>query len=142
MRLVTLVRRCVGTPPVKVVTGNGTSQCALLGRHPPRRRHASNVVAPILRRSRREVHSPASPPVNVEGFRPCLSKPSYGAPQWALMVRLMQKERLKSPHKSLFYVTCTGPFWSFWSFLENIPFLAILASHFRTRIGLPKKSAT
>ena len=32
--------------------------------------------------------------VNIEGFRPCLSKPSYGAPQWALMVRLMQKERL------------------------------------------------
>ena len=33
--------------------------------------------------------------VNIEGFRPCLSKPSYGASQWALMVRLMQKERPK-----------------------------------------------
>ena len=40
--------------------------------------------------------------VNIEGFRPCLSKPSYGASQWALMVRLMQKERPKSPHESLF----------------------------------------
>ena len=40
--------------------------------------------------------------VNIEGFRPCLSKPSYGAPQWALMVRLMQKERLKSPHIPIF----------------------------------------
>ena len=41
--------------------------------------------------------------VNIaEGFRPCLSKPSYGASQWALMVRLMQKERPKSPQKSLF----------------------------------------
>ena len=58
--------------------------------------------------------------VNIEGFRPCLSKPSYGAPQWALMVRLMQKERLESPQKSLFCVT--GPFWLFWSFLVNIPF--------------------
>ena len=40
--------------------------------------------------------------VNTEGFRPCLSKPSYRAPKWALMVRLMQKERPKSPQKSLF----------------------------------------
>ena len=35
--------------------------------------------------------------VNSEGLRPCLSKPSYGAPQWALIARLMQKERPKSP---------------------------------------------
>ena len=40
--------------------------------------------------------------VNTEGFRPCLSKPSYGASQWALMVRVMQKERPKSPQKSIF----------------------------------------
>ena len=46
--------------------------------------------------------------VNIEDFRPCLGKPSYEALQWALMVRLLQKERLKPPHKSLFYVT--GPF--------------------------------
>ena len=39
--------------------------------------------------------------VNIEGLRPCLSKLSYRAPKWALMVRLMQKERLKSPQKSL-----------------------------------------
>ena len=58
--------------------------------------------------------------INIEGFRPFLSKPSYGAPQWALMVRLMQKERLKSPHNSLFYVT--GPFGSFWSFFVYMPF--------------------
>ena len=38
--------------------------------------------------------------VDIESFRPCLSKPSYRAPKWALMVRLMQKERLKSPQKS------------------------------------------
>ena len=38
--------------------------------------------------------------VDIEGFRPYLSKPSYRAPKWALMVRLMQKERLKSPQKS------------------------------------------
>ena len=42
--------------------------------------------------------------VNIEDFRPCLGKPSYGAPQWALMVCLMQKERLKSPHKSLLVI--------------------------------------
>ena len=58
--------------------------------------------------------------VNIEGFRPCLSKPSYRAPQWALMVRLIQKERLKSPRKLPFYVT--DPFGSFWSFLVNMPF--------------------
>ena len=39
--------------------------------------------------------------VDIESFRPCLSKPSYRAPKWALMVRLMQKERLESPQKSL-----------------------------------------
>ena len=40
--------------------------------------------------------------LNIEGFRPCLSKPSYGALKWALMVRLIQKKRPKSPQKSLF----------------------------------------
>ena len=75
--------------------------------------------------------------VNIGGFRPCLSKPSYGAPQWALMVRRMQKERLKSPHESLFYVT--RPVGSFWSFLVKHAILVILASHFRTRMGFPKK---
>ena len=58
--------------------------------------------------------------VNIEAFRPCLGKPSYGAPQWALMVRLLLKERLQSPHKSPVYVT--GPFGLFWSFLANMPF--------------------
>ena len=27
--------------------------------------------------------------VHIEGLRPCLSKPSYGAPNWALLVRLI-----------------------------------------------------
>jgi hypothetical protein len=40
--------------------------------------------------------------VNIDSWRPCLSKPSYGASQWALMVRLMQQERPKSPQKSPF----------------------------------------
>ena len=63
--------------------------------------------------------------VNTEGFRPCLSKPSYRAPKCPLMVRLMQKERLKSPQKSLiienqaFGVILAifwqkQPFWPFW----------------------------
>ena len=63
------------------------------------------------------------------------------------MVRLMQKERLKSPHEPLFYVT--GPFvvGSFGSFLEDVFLVAqqhaiwvILASHFRTRMRLPKEA--
>ena len=45
--------------------------------------------------------TPFSLILNTEGFRPCLSKPSYRAPKWALMVRLMQKKRLESPQKSL-----------------------------------------
>ena len=40
--------------------------------------------------------------VNIEGLRPCLIKPSCGATQWGLIIRLLQKERLKSPQKSLF----------------------------------------
>ena len=70
--------------------------------------------------------------VNTEGFRPCVSSPSCGAPQWALMVRLMQKERLKSPHKSLFYVTCNRAFLVvviFWGFGKHA-ILIILASAF------------
>ena len=61
-------------------------------------------------RSRRELPLDSRPAkisndaifVHIEGLRPCLSKPSYGAPKWALMVRLMQKKRPKSPQKSLF----------------------------------------
>ena len=69
-----------------------------------------------------------------------LGKLSYRPPQWALMARLMQKERLKSPHKSLFYVT--GPFWSFWSFLEHVPFWSFwLAISEPGRVSR-KKSAT
>ena len=58
--------------------------------------------------------------VNTEGFWPCLSKPSYGAPQWALMVRLMQKERHKSPRKSQFYEP--GLWGHFGHFGHNMPF--------------------
>ena len=67
--------------------------------------------------------------VDMERFRPCLSKPSYRAPKRALLVRLMQKEGLKSPHKSLI--------------IENQAswvILAILASHFRARVDTPTKS--
>ena len=53
---------------------------------------------------------------NTEGFRPCLGKPSYEAPQWALKARLMQKERLKSPHKLIHKLI----------FLCNRAFLVIL----------------
>ena len=55
--------------------------------------------------------------VHIEGFRPCWSKLSYGATQKVPMIRLLHKERLKSPHKPPFYVT--GPFGSFWSFLAQ-----------------------
>ena len=78
--------------------------------------------------------------VNIEGFRPCLSKPSYRAPKWALMVRLMQKERLKSPQKSLILEN-----WAIWVILvilAKTAILVILASHFRARMDLPKKSPT
>ena len=66
--------------------------------------------------------------VHIEGFRPCLSKPSYRAPKWALMVHLMQKARLKSSQKS--------------PILKNQAILVILASHFRTRVDTPEKSST
>ena len=71
--------------------------------------------------------------VNIEGLRSCLSKPSYRAPKWALMVRLMQQERRKSPQKSIFQKT--GPFGD----VTETAILAILASHFRDRVDTPKK---
>ena len=40
--------------------------------------------------------------VNSEGLRPCLSKPSYGASQWALMARLKQKNGLNRPRYHYF----------------------------------------
>ena len=74
--------------------------------------------------------------VNSEGLRSCLSKPSYRAPKWALMVRLMQQERRKSPQKSIFQKT--GPFGD----VTETAILAILASHFRDRVDTPKKNPT
>ena len=78
--------------------------------------------------------------VDIEGFRPCLSKPSYMAPKWALMVRLMQKERLKSPQKSLILENQAS--WVILAILAKTAILVILASHFRTRVDAPKKSPT
>ena len=78
--------------------------------------------------------------VNTEGFRPCLSKPSYRAPKWALIVRLMQKERLKSPQKSL--IIENQAFWVILDILAKTALLVILASHFRARVDTPTKSPT
>ena len=78
--------------------------------------------------------------VDIEGFRSCLSKPSYRAPKWALMVRLMQKERLKSPQKSLFIEN--QAFLVILAVLAKTAIFVILASHFRDRVDTPKKSPT
>ena len=67
--------------------------------------------------------------VHIEGLRPCLSKPSYGAPKWALMVRLMQNKRPKSRQKSLFQKT--GSFGD----VTETAILAIFASHFLREFG-------
>ena len=57
------------------------------------------------------------------------------------MVRLMQKERLKSPQKSLFIEN--QAFGVILAIFRKWPFaLVILASHFRTRVDTPKKSPT
>jgi hypothetical protein len=80
--------------------------------------------------------------VDIEGFRPCLSKPSDGAPKRALMARLMQKERLKSPQKSpipenqAFF----GHFGHFCN-KKKTAILVILASHFRDRVRARRKKA-
>ena len=76
--------------------------------------------------------------VNIEGFRPCLSKPSYRAPKWAIMVRLMQKERLKSPQKSR--IIENQAFWVILAILAKTATWVILASHFRARVDTPTKS--
>ena len=78
--------------------------------------------------------------VNIEGFRPCLSKPSYRAPKWVLLARLMQKERLKSPQKSL--IIENQAFWVILGILAKTAILVILASHFRARVDTPTKSST
>ena len=69
-----------------------------------------------------------------------MSKPSYRAPKCALMVRLLQKERLKSPQKSLFIEN--QAFWVILAVLPQMAILVIFASHFRTRVDTPKKSPT
>ena len=78
--------------------------------------------------------------VHIEGFRPCLSKPSYRTPKWALMVRLMQKERLKPPQKS--QILENQAIWFILAILAQTAILVILASHFRTKVDTPKKSST
>ena len=82
--------------------------------------------------------------VNTEGFRPCLSKPSYRAPKWALMVRLTQKERLKSPRKSLIIENqaCWTSCWVILAILAKTAILVILVSHFQARVDTPTKSPT
>ena len=81
--------------------------------------------------------------VDIEGFRPCLSKPSYKAPKWALMARLMQKERLKSPQKSP--ILENQAFWVVLALLATTPILVIFASHSELdarRVDTTKKSPT
>ena len=53
------------------------------------------------------------------------------------MVRLMQKERLKSPHKPL--IIENQAFWVILAILAKIAILVILATHFRDRMDLPKE---
>ena len=62
----------------------------------------------------------------IEGLRPCLSKPSYRAPKWGLMVRLIQKERLKSPQKSPILENQESS--HFWVILAILAKTAILVS--------------
>ena len=73
-------------------------------------------------------------------FRPYLSKLSYRAPKWALMVRLMQKERLKSPQKSP--IPGNQAIWVILAILAKTVIWVILASHFQTRMDATKKSPT
>ena len=56
------------------------------------------------------------------------------------MVRLMQKERLKPPQKSPLLENL--PSWVILAVLAKTAILAILASHFRTRMDTPTKSST
>ena len=56
------------------------------------------------------------------------------------MVRLMQKERLKSPQKSP--ILENQAIWVILAILAKTAILVILASHFRTRVDAPKKSPT
>ena len=78
--------------------------------------------------------------VNTEGFRPRLSKPSYRAPKWAPMVRLMHKERLKSPQKSP--IIENQAVWVILAILAQTAILVILASHFRARVDTPTKNVS
>ena len=54
------------------------------------------------------------------------------------MARLMQKERLKSPQKSL--IIENQAIWVILVILPQMAILVILASHFGTRVDTPKKS--
>ena len=67
-----------------------------------------------------------------------MSKPSYRAPKWALMVHLVQKERPKSHQKSL--IIENQAIWVILAKLPQMAILVILASHLRTRVYTPKKS--
>ena len=66
-----------------------------------------------------------------------MSKPSYRAPKWALMVRLMQKKRIKSPQKSP--ILEYQAIWVILAILAKTAILVILPSHFQTRVDAPGK---
>ena len=67
-----------------------------------------------------------------------MSKPSYRAPKWALMVRLMQKERLKSPHKSL--IIENQAIVVIWAILAKTAIFGHFGQPFRARVDTPKIS--
>ena len=69
-----------------------------------------------------------------------MSKPSYRAPIWALMARLMQKEqRVNSPRKSKIIENLAfGIVLAIWA--KTAISVVILASHFRARVDTPTKS--
>ena len=62
-------------------------------------------------------------------------------PKWALMVRLMQKDRLKSPQKSpIIENQAFGVLLAI--FAKTAIILVILVSHFQARVDMPTKSPT
>ena len=76
--------------------------------------------------------------VNIEGLRLWWNKLGYGPSQRALMVRPMQKERLKSPQK-IANSRKPGLLGHFGHFGQNGNSGHILASNFRARVATPKK---
>ena len=79
--------------------------------------------------------------INIEGLRKCWRKLSYGAPRWALVIRLTQNERPKSPPQKRYFIRKPGLWDHFCRFWKTMAFGSFWPAIFRARVDTLKNKS-